>query len=74
MNCTEKCLKNFREDDLTRTEINCLVNCFNKTYRYLAYSNSVYTYLIGGKHVEEYMSGQGDDYIDEKDLEKEKAA
>ena len=56
--CTERCLKTFRDDDLTRTEINCLIACYNKSYRYLAFSNALYTYMIGGKEVDDFVSGQ----------------
>ena len=45
LGCAERCMKNFKEDDLTRTETKCLNNCFHKYYRYLAYSNTLYTYL-----------------------------
>ena len=45
--CSDRCLKGpFREDDLTRTEINCMINCYNKYYRYMGFANSVYTYLM----------------------------
>lgn len=50
-----------REDDLTRNEINCLVNCYNKYYRYLAFSNTLYTYLIGGDKIDKFL---GEDEID----------
>ena len=47
----------FREDDLTRSETTCLMNCFSKHYRYLAYANSLYSYLIAGD------SSKMDDHI-----------
>ena len=46
MQCATKCLKNFRDDDLTRAENKCLTECFHKTYRYLAYCNTLYSFLI----------------------------
>ncbi|CDW75330.1 UNKNOWN [Stylonychia lemnae] len=46
LNCADKCIKTFREDDLTRSETVCLMNCYNKYYRYLAYSNTLYSYII----------------------------
>jgi hypothetical protein len=49
-----------------------MINCFNKTYRYLAYSNSVYTYLIGGKRVDDFMKDDEIALVDE-DLETEKS-
>lgn len=50
LSCTNHCLKAFREDDLTRSEINCLSACYNKAFRYLGYAGKVYTYIqTGGK-------------------------
>merc|ERR1712151_1119678 len=45
LGCAERCLRNFKEDDLTRTENRCMHNCFHKYYRYLTYSNSLFTYM-----------------------------
>ena len=56
--CTDRCLKTFREDDLTRSEMNCLLSCYNKTFRYLAFSNGVYTILRGGEEIENYFKGE----------------
>ena len=58
--CAERCLTNFREDDLTRSETRCLHNCFHKYYRFLAYSNTLYTYLVA--------DGEMRDIIDEMEL------
>ena len=33
----------------------CLVNCFGKHYRYLAYANAFYTYMISGQQVDEHL-------------------
>eukprot|EP00347_Sterkiella_histriomuscorum_P003028 403365869 len=54
--CSDRCLKGpFREDDLTRQEMNCMVGCFNKYYRFMGYSNTVYTYLTNPDAVRNYM-------------------
>ena len=45
LGCAERCLTSFKEDDLTRTENRCMHNCFHKYYRYLAYSNTLYSYM-----------------------------
>ena len=57
LQCSDRCLTSFREDDLTRGEMSCMVNCFGKSYRYLAFSNTLYTYLVSGS------PGQIDDHI-----------
>lgn len=51
LNCLDKCLKSFREDDLTRSEITCLNNCYNKYYRHLAYTNTIYQVLTNGDEI-----------------------
>ena len=61
INCSKKCMKNFREDDLTKTETKCLMNCFNKYYRYLAYSTTLYSYTT---------NENADDYLFEEEEEK----
>ena len=48
LQCSDRCLTSYREDDLTRGEMNCLVNCYNKSYRFLAYSSTLFTYLVSG--------------------------
>ena len=48
LQCADRCLTSYREDDLTRGEMACLVNCYNKSYRYLAYSSTLFTYLVSG--------------------------
>lgn len=58
LNCADRCLTNFRDDDLNRTEMNCLINCYNKYYRYLAFSNTLYTFLVHGEKVDEHLRGQ----------------
>lgn len=65
LGCAERCLmeQGFREDTLSPDENTCLQNCFHKYYRYLAYSNSLYSYLIS-------EGGSADDYVDFGDDEK----
>ena len=48
LGCAKRCLKEygFREDDLSKNETSCLQDCFHKYYRYLAYSNTLYTYMV----------------------------
>ena len=53
LGCAERCLSNFGEDDLTRTEKRCMHTCFHKYYRYLAYSNSLYSYLTADGEMRE---------------------
>jgi hypothetical protein len=47
LGCADKCLtkESYHVDDLTRVETDCFKNCFHKYYRYLTYSNALYTYL-----------------------------
>lgn len=62
LGCAKPCLGHqggFVKDDLTRSETQCLTQCFHKYYRYLAYSNSLYTYLTSDEREEI------DAYIDE---------
>lgn len=61
LNCSDRCIKTFREDDLTRTEMNCLMNCYNKYYRYMAYSTTLYTYITNSDKVDEYMKTDQND-------------
>ena len=46
LNCAARCLKTFSDDDFTSREKQCLTNCFHKHYRYMAYANSLYSYLV----------------------------
>ena len=63
--CSDKCLKtsSFREDDLTRSEMTCLVNCYSKYYRYFAYANTLYTYLVSGEQVDTHLRENYDDFV-----------
>jgi hypothetical protein len=58
MGCSKKCLTEFgyRDDDISKSENVCLQNCFHKYYRYMAYSNTLYSFLISTeKDTEEHM-------------------
>ena len=59
MDCSKPCLKksSFRDDDLTRAESDCLNKCFHKHYRYLAYANTLYTYLVSDGAVDKFIDG-----------------
>ena len=48
LGCADKCMKSysFREDDITKNESVCLQNCMHKYYRYLAYGNTLYSFLV----------------------------
>lgn len=49
LKCGELCFQasreRFKDDELSRFEKTCLLNCFQKTFNYLAFANSTYTYL-----------------------------
>ena len=60
INCANKCFKDMRSDDLSRMESHCLVNCFHKHYRYLAYSNTLYSMMVSDGALDEYAN-QGSD-------------
>ena len=51
LGCAEKCVTLIGGDDLSRRENQCLQSCYHKYYRYLAYSNSLYTYLTANQEV-----------------------
>ena len=65
LGCADKCVTMIGGDDLSRRENQCLQNCFHKYYRYLAYSNTLYTYLTAdaetSKMIEESVNGEEDD-------------
>ena len=61
--CADKCLTSFREDDLTRSEMTCLVNCYSKHYRFFAYANTLYAYLVSGEKVDEHLKDTFDDFV-----------
>ena len=41
----------------------CLVNCYSKHYRFLAYANTLYTYLIKGEEVDEHIKENYNDFF-----------
>lgn len=49
LKCGELCFRTsrerFKDDDLSRYEKACLLNCYQKTYNYLAFANTTFTYL-----------------------------
>ena len=55
LKCSSMCFNqmgdNYFEEDLNRNEKNCLANCFHKTFRYLAYANTVHTFFTGDPEV-----------------------
>ncbi len=63
MTCSDKCLTVFREDDLTRSEMTCLVNCYSKHYRYFAYANTLYAYLVTGEAVDDHLRDNFEDFV-----------
>ena len=70
LGCAEKCVTIIGGDDLSRRENQCLQSCFHKYYRYLAYSNSLYTYLTANqevsKQIEEQVNGPSEDEQNEE--------
>lgn len=61
--CSDKCLQNYREDDLTRNETSCMLNCFNKYYGFLALTNQVYSVIAksedGGRMMDKEDGSDG---------------
>ena len=45
--CFNKGGDNYFEEEMTGKEQRCMLNCFQKTFRYLAYANTVQTFLTG---------------------------
>ena len=43
--CFDKNGNNFFDDELARKEKTCLLNCYHKTFRYLAHANTAYTFF-----------------------------
>ena len=53
------------EDELSRFEKNCMLNCFHKTFRYLAHANTVFTFFTGdAEMIEEFMRSGDDTLVD----------
>ena len=38
------------------------MNCYNKHYRFFAYANSLYTYIIAGERVDDHLRDNYDDF------------
>ena len=66
LKCSDKCLFNFREDDLSRSDTACLVSCYNKQFRYIAYANKVYTMIMNS---DKFGQSEGEGGIDDEDDE-----
>ena len=68
LGCADKCLtkESYHVDDLTRVETDCFKNCFHKYYRYLAYSNSLYTYLTTKESDEHTADGQEEEAAEDQ--------
>ena len=63
--CFNKGGDNFLEDDMTRFEKNCMLNCFHKTFRYLVHANTVYSFLTGDPEmIQEFIASGSDELID----------
>lgn len=58
----------FREDDFTRGETDCFTNCFHKHYRYLAYSNTLYSYLTSDGAVDQFVEQDDKQEIPNEEL------
>ena len=73
LNCAQRCVKNFREDDLSRSETKCLSQCFHKTYRFLAYSNALYSYLVADSEMDHAIiqSTKDEDQVMSEEMEAE---
>ena len=52
LNCASRCMQSFTDDDFNSREKQCLTNCFHKHYRYLAYANSLYSYLVADEQMD----------------------
>jgi hypothetical protein len=61
LNCAERCITNYRDDDLTRNEMGCLINCYNKYYRYLAFANTMYTFMVYDDRTNEFFNNQDEE-------------
>ena len=42
----------YLQDDMTRIEKACMINCFHKSFRYLAHANSVYALLTANQETQ----------------------
>ena len=63
--CFNKRGDNYLDEDMSRLEKTCMLNCYHKTFRYLIHANTVYTYFTADQEVlQEYM-GNGPDKLEE---------
>jgi len=53
MECSNRCLTTFREDDLTRGESKCLVACYYKMFQFLGFSNALFAMAMRDDEAEE---------------------
>ena len=54
LGCADRFLKgSMRDDELDTNEHLCVVSCLNKYYRYLAYANTLYSFLLKEEEEEE---------------------
>ena len=51
--CFNKGTDDYIEDDLTRFEKNCLLNCYHKTFRYLVHANTAFAFFTGDQEMME---------------------
>ena len=58
LGCAQRCLANFREDDLTKTETQCLRTCFNKYYRHIIHTNQLFTYIQSDDDKKQEIEGK----------------
>jgi hypothetical protein len=58
--CYNKGGSNYMEDDLTRFEKNCLINCYHKTFRYLVHANTAYSFFTGDEELLKELTPQED--------------
>ena len=61
-------MSTFKDDDLSRSENKCLTSCFHKYYRYLAYSNTLYTFLVADEETDKRIKTS---LMDESQIEEE---
>ena len=63
----------YYNDELQRGEKACLVNCFHKTFRFLAHSNSIYTFITADKELADEIIRNIDEGTEEYEEDEETA-
>ena len=63
--CFNKKGNNYFDEDMSRQEKLCMVNCYHKTFRYLVYANTAYTYFTSDPDVIKDYMGEGEDKFEE---------